>query len=149
MVSQLLSERVPEIEIVPASEVADWVDKNDWDSVDYREVGSGVKADRVVAIDLAKFSLHHDQVLYKARASVTVTVYDMTAAGKEVFKRHLPEIVYPATGYYQTSETSEVEFRRDFLRKLAHQSSRFFFTYDRLNESNLDPAEAGARAPRG
>ena len=45
-VSEMLEDQVLEIDIVPAAEIADWIDKNDWDSVDYREVGRGVKADR-------------------------------------------------------------------------------------------------------
>ena len=34
------------------SEIADWIDNQDQDLTDYREVGRGVKADMVVGIDL-------------------------------------------------------------------------------------------------
>ena len=143
MTSDLLREHVDDIELVPASEVADWVDKNDWDSVDYLEVGKGVKADRVVAIDMSGFRLHQDQVLYKARAGITVTVFDMLDGGKEVFRRTLPEITFPENGYYSTSDTSEATFRQVFLKVLARRAARYFFSYDQLNEPRLDPAVAG------
>ncbi len=136
----MLKENVDDIEIVPATEVADWIDKNDWDAVDYREVGRGVKADRVVAVDMIGFRLHQNQLLYKANADLTLTVYDMADGGKEVFHRNLPEITYPTTGYYHTTETSESQFRRAFLKVLAQRTARHFYPYDSLAESNLDPA---------
>lgn len=142
-VANMLSEEVREIEVVPASEVADWVDKNDWDALDYREVGTGVKADRVVAIDMAGFRLKEDPVFYKGFASLTVTVFDMEQEGKEVFRRMMPEVTHPETGYYPTSDSSEATFRQVFLRVLARRVARHFFAYDKLGESTLAPASAG------
>jgi hypothetical protein len=139
-VSEMLEENVEEIDIVRASEVADWVDKNGWNQVDYREVGRGVKAERVVAIDLTGFRLREDQTLYKARAELTVTVFDMTDKGREAFRRSIPEITYPAIGFYSTSDTNEATFRQVFLNVLARRAARHFFAYDELGESTLDPA---------
>lgn len=135
-----LSENVPEIEVVSHSEIADWDDKHDWDQLDYRDVGRGVKADRVVAIDLEGFQLHQDPSLYKGRATVSITVLDMHKNGQEVFHRSLSDISYPVNGFYQTTETAEYKFRRVFLDVIARRVATHFFSYDPLEEFGPDPA---------
>src|SRR5687768_8112120 len=142
-VASLLNERVKDIDVVRQDEVADWIDKNDWNEVDYREVGKGVKAQKVVAIDLSGFRLYEGQSLYRGRASVTVTVYDLANGGKEVFRRPLPEIKFPANGVYHSSETSESEFRRTFVRVIAQQAARFFYEYEMADTFSRDPADLG------
>lgn len=141
-ITSFLEENVEDIEVVPASEVADWVDKNDWDKVDYREAGKGVGAERVIAVDMVGFRLHQD-LMYKGQADLTVTVFDLSDGGKEVFRRTLPSVTYPSTGYYSTSDASEATFRDVFLQVLAKRVAQHFFPYDGLAESTLDPASAG------
>jgi hypothetical protein len=140
LVSSMLAANVSDIDVVPFAEVADWDDKNDWDEIDYRDVGRGVKAERVVAIDLVGLRFHEGTALYKGRADVTVTVLDMTRDGREVYQQSLPDVVYPVNGYYHTTETPEGKFRRAFLRVVARQIARHFFDYDALNEFGPDPA---------
>ena len=36
----------------PPGDMANWIDNNDWNQLDYREIGRGIKADMVLAIDL-------------------------------------------------------------------------------------------------
>ena len=140
-VGKLLAEYVSDIELVSQSEIADWVDRNGWDAVDYREVGSGVKADRVIALDLAGLTLSDDQVLFKGRAALTITVLDMADGGREVFRRNLPSVTFPTTGFYTHTETNKATFRQVFLNVLAKRAAQHFYEYDALNESKLDPAE--------
>jgi hypothetical protein len=139
-IGRILSEHVKKIEVIRHDAVADWIDKNNWNELDYREVGKGVKADKVVAIDLAGFRLHDGPTLYSGRASVTVRVLDIKDGGKEAFRRTIPEIKYPANGVYHSSETSEDVFRRSFLQVIAHQSARYFFEYDLAENYTRDPA---------
>ena len=49
-VAALLRERVQKIEVIHPEEVADWIDTNDWNQMDYRDIGRGVAADKVLAI---------------------------------------------------------------------------------------------------
>lgn len=56
-VSSILQKNVKKIDLVRADEIADWIDREGWDQIDYREIGRGVKAERVVAIGLAGFSI--------------------------------------------------------------------------------------------
>lgn len=142
-VASILKEHVKEIDIVRQDEIADWIDKNDWNEVDYREVGKGVHADRIIAIDLAGFRLYEGQSLYRGRASVTITVFDLADGGKEVFRRPMPEIRFPANGVYHSSETSETAFRRAFLQIIAEHVARYFYDYDMIDTYGRDPAELG------
>lgn len=139
-VDSLLKENVKKIEIVGQDEIADWVDKNDWDEIDYREVGRGVKADKVVAIDVSGFRLYEGQTLYRGRANVTVTVFDLKEGGKEAFRRRLPEIKFPASGVYHSSETSESAFRRTFIEVISRQVARYFYDFDMADRYGRDPA---------
>jgi hypothetical protein len=139
-VSSILKENVKGIDLVEHEKVADWVDKNDWDEVDYREVGRGVKAGKVVAIDLSGFKLYEGQSLYRGRASVSVTVLDIQDNGKEVFRRQLPEIKFPTAGVYHSSETSEMAFRRAFIQVIAQQVALYFHKYDGVDRFGRDPA---------
>ncbi|MCA9155387.1 MAG: hypothetical protein R3C99_19530 [Pirellulaceae bacterium] len=135
-----LKTNVKEITIVPQDEIEDWKDHNAWDEYDYREVGRGVNADRVVAIDLASFRLHEGQTMYKGRAEVTVSVYDMEAGGETVFRRNVPEIAFPESGGQHTTDTTEPQFRQIFIEVLSQRVARYFFDYEFRNTVAQDAA---------
>lgn len=139
-VTRILQERVKDIKLVSQDEIGDWVDQNDWDEVDYREVGRGVKADKVVAIDISGFRLYEGQTLYRGRAEVTVTVYDIKEGGKEVFRRKMPEIKFPTSAAYHSSETTESVFRQLFIDVVARQIGHYFHEYDMADRYGRDPA---------
>lgn len=128
-VTTILQERCAEIDLIHHDEVADWVDNNDWDQVDYRDIGRGVNADVVLAIDLDNVSLHEGRTLYKGRADVTVKVYDMADDGKIVFRREIPEFSFPTNGARHSTELSEAQFRRLFVLVLAQQVTKYFYDY--------------------
>ena len=139
-VGVLLTESVPDIKVVSSSEVEDWVDRRGWDRIDYRQVGLGVKADRVVAIDLQGFHLRQDPTLYKGRASVTLTVYDMQDSANYAFRRRMPDLRYPTTGVVHSSDVTEAKFRRQFIKVLSEQVARHFYKYDAYAKSANDGA---------
>ena len=143
-VSSILRQNVDEIELVRADEIADWIDREGWDEIDYREIGRGVKAERVIAVDLAGFGLYEGSSLYHGRAGVTVTVYDMTDKGKEVFRKNLPEVRFPLTGPYPVGDVSEATFRRAFVQVLARQITKYFHQYDLMDDFGADPAFIGS-----
>ncbi|MBC8350947.1 MAG: hypothetical protein H8E66_03115 [Planctomycetes bacterium] len=139
-VSSILRNNIEDIELVRADEIADWIDREGWDEIDYREIGRGVEADRVIAVDLASFSIHEGSSLYKGRADITVTVYDMSDGGHEVFRKFVPEFSFPATGPYPVGDLSEVQFRRAFLKTLSQHVARHFYAYDMADDFSRDSA---------
>ena len=126
-VTLLLEQNVPKIKIVDQRKIAKWTDENRWE--EYTEVGKAMKADVVVGIDLESFSLYQAQTLYQGKANATVQVYDCKS-GKMLFEKSMPQSVYPPNTPIFTSDMTEPEFRRKFMRVLADQIGRHFYAHD-------------------
>lgn len=137
-VEGLLRKNVKDIKLVRQQEIADWIDNNDWDRLDYRDIGRGVRAEMIVAIDLDGFRLHEDATLYKGRTNWTVTVYDMQQAGEAVFRRSERNFQFPVNGGQHVSETSEDRFQQKFLLILAQDISKHFYAYEFKDEFARD-----------
>jgi uncharacterized protein YbjQ (UPF0145 family) len=127
-ISLLLEAQVPKIKVVDQRKVAKWTDENTWE--EYNEVGKAMKADMVVAVDLESFSLYQGQTLYQGKANATVMVFDCKKNGKEVFRRSIPQAIYPPSAPMPASERQEPDFRREFVLVLANQIARHFFAHD-------------------
>lgn len=141
-VSANLSYKVPDIEVVRQSEIADWMDNHNEQLTDYRNVGRGVKADMVVGIDLDSFSIHEGQTLLKGRAAVGVKVYDMQKDGALVYENPMHEIAWPESGARHVTE-SEAKFRTFFVHTLAGRISKDFYSYEKIEDYGLDAAYQG------
>jgi hypothetical protein len=128
-VSAILKQKGDEIDVIHTDDVADWIDNNEWDQLDYREIGRGVNADMVLAIDIEELSLHEGKTLYRGCANLTVTVYDMTDNGRNVFRREIPELSFPKNGPRHATEISEARFRRLFVHVVADHAAKYFYDY--------------------
>jgi hypothetical protein len=129
-IANLIKAEVSDVKVIPPQEIANWIDRNDWDYLNYQAVGRGVNADIVVAIDLESFSLHEGKTLFKGRADVRVVVYDMLQDGQAVFAFDPTQIEFPENSGYHTTDMSEETFRRQFLSILANRVARQFYPYD-------------------
>jgi len=139
MVSLTLGNKVRDINVVRPSEIADWIDNRGEDLTDYRDVGRGVKADMVVGIDLASFSIHEGQTLLKGKARVGIKVYDMTKGGELVFEAPPKEISWPENGSRHVTE-NEANFRTIFIKTLADKIANNFYNHELLEDFALDAA---------
>ena len=128
-VSQILQQNVPNIDVVNQDEVSDWLDTNDWDESDFEEIGRGVKADMLVAIDIDSFRLHESTTLYKGRAQVTTTVYDI-AKGKTAFRTTDHEYTFPTTHPVHVTATDAGAFHRKFIYLLSEHIAKNFYDYN-------------------
>lgn len=145
---RLLSQRVSDrlqmelkknIKLVREDEVQQWRDRNGWDALEFIDIGRGVKADKVVGIEMLNLRLRDGATLYRGRADVTVTVYD-TESGDMEFRRTLTDFTYPTNAGQYTSETTEFKFRNLYLGMLADQIARYFHNYDHTDTVALDAA---------
>ncbi len=128
-VSEILQTKIKNIELVREDEVQQWRDTKGWDAIEFIDIGRGVKAEKVVAIEMTNLKLRDGATLYRGRAEVTTTVYDVESRTEE-FRRHLEEFTYPETAGQYTSETTEAKFRALYLSVLAARIARFFHSYD-------------------
>jgi hypothetical protein len=136
-VAEILSAKVKNIELVREDEVQQWRDRNGWDAIEFIDIGKGVKADKVIAIEMTNLRLRDGATLYRGRAAVTTTVYDVKS-GKSEFRKHLDEFTYPETAGQYTSETTETRFRTLYLSVLAARISRWFHSYDYSDTVAMD-----------
>ena len=137
-VEKKLVERVPEIDLVGQQAIEEWMDTHDWNEVDYRELGDGIQTDLLVAVDLDSFSLYEGQTLYKGRANVGMTVYDIPK-NKVVYEVEPSEVTFPMNGGQHTADTSESEFRRRFLEIISSAVAKHFYSYDAKEDYGRDP----------
>ena len=143
-VHDYLGARVAEIQMVQRQEIDRWIDENDWNDIDYRELGRGVGAQKLVAIELKSFSLYEGKTLFKGRADIELTVYDLTVPnGAVVYENQPPQIQYPLTAGQYTADSSEADFRRRFLDVIANQIARDFYKYDVAEDFGRDSTALG------
>jgi hypothetical protein len=146
-VQGMLQRKVKDIQLIDEDKVADWIDNNDWDQVDhgYREIGKGVGADKVVAVEVSSYSLHDGGTMFKGRCAVDVAVYDMVEGGKKVLILDSLPVVYPANGGLSTTTQSDREFRNDFLNVVAHEVAKNFYRHDLKEDMALDATHISHR----
>ncbi len=133
LVSRQLATNVKRISIIPPSTIDSWVDMNGWNEVDYVEIGRGVKADMVVAIEVGGFTIHDGKTLFKGQSNVTVTVYNAKAGGEVEYVYGPTDYVFPKVGR-PIMQSSEQQFETIYLAKLSDQISRLFYDSDSLDE---------------
>jgi hypothetical protein len=143
----MLQRKVKGIELIDEDKVADWVDNNDWDQVDdgYRKIGEGLRADKVVAVEVSSYSLHDGGTMFKGRCTVDVAVYDMVEGGKKILVLDTLPVVYPDNGGVSTTTQSDREFRDDFLKVVAHEVAKNFYRYDLKEDMALDATHISHR----
>lgn len=140
-VERSLKKEVRRIKIIDQDQIAEWIDSHDWNEIDYREIGKGLKADMVVGIDLASYSIAEGGTLLKGRSQYAVKVYDMTKGGKIVWSRtDGPPFEFPKTGARYRDATNEAKFKRRFVAMLGQHIARYFHAYPYAEEVALDAA---------
>lgn len=133
-VGDLLEQHVKGINVIPQNEVLDWIDRNDWDQLDCKAIGRGVRADMVVEIKLTSFSVNEGSAFFKGRANATVTVYDMADKGKSVFRKGPINFEFPRDGVRTSTETTEANFQTVVIGMLAETIAKKFYAYDKVEE---------------
>ena len=122
---RLLAGKITGIEVVRESEVADWLDHNDWTNVDYAELGKGVNADQVVVVELNEpLKLREGPTLYRGSADFTVTVIDIKNNEEKVFRRRNDEFRWPSEARYGVTES---KFEQAFTRRVASRIGQYFY----------------------
>ena len=126
-VATLLKRNGHKIDVVDERELADWVDKHDWN--DYREVGRALKADMVLGIDLERFELSRGSTLLQGQADVKLAAYDIKK-NLTLWEKRPQTIKFPPNSQIPTADRQEDDFRREFLGVLAEQVAHHFYAYD-------------------
>ncbi len=129
-VRALLNEKVKEIKLVRQEEIDQWIDGQNITGREYAQIGQGVGADYVVAIDMLNLKLKDGATLYRGVSDLTLSVYDIKKSGQVVFRKVLPQFSYPTMAGASTLETDETKFRRIYLTRVAQRLARHFYPYE-------------------
>ncbi|TWU15231.1 hypothetical protein Poly21_24250 [Allorhodopirellula heiligendammensis] len=140
-VSDILSMEVKEMALVHDEAIQQWRDTHGWETIDYLEMGKDIKAEKLLSIEMTDMRLRDGATLYRGRAAIVLTVYDI-AAEKVVFRKEIDEFTYPTQAGQYTSETTETKFRKLFLSMLAKKIGRTFHSYDFADTVALDASLA-------
>lgn len=137
LVTAQLLQQVKGIEIVPHSDIKSWQDSNSWEKLDYAEVGRGVNAEMVLAIEISSYSLDEGATMFKGRSEITTFVFDMEKNGSQVFTQGPEQFTFPRNGRPKM-QTSQREFENKYLAKLSIYISQNFFKQDRFEAVEND-----------
>ena len=132
-IGEILLKEVDDVTLVREDLIEQWRDSNGWDSIDFVAIGKGVKADKLLGIELTNLRLRDGATLYRGRADAIISVVDV-ATGEILYRRELDEFTFPTSAGQYTSETTEPKFRKLYLHMLAKQISRSFYPWD-FNET--------------
>jgi len=128
-----LKQNVEGITLIPQNVVENWKDTHGWDQVDFRAIGKGVNADKVIGIEIGSYSIKEGSTLFKGRSMVTTTVFDLTeeGAGEAVFSQGPAEYLFPKGHARPAISTNERAFEAVYLAKLVDNIARNFYPYDK------------------
>ena len=129
---------IKKIDVVRSSEVERWIDSHSHESADYLEIGKGVKADRLVAVEVVNLSVKNGATLFQGKSDIAVTVYDISAGGKILYQKNIPEFVFPKMGGPSITDVSEAKFRARYLAIVARTVSTLFYPVDATADFALD-----------
>lgn len=134
-----LSQYVKNIEVVPPSRIEDWIDNNGFNESRFVEIGKGVDAQMVVAVEIGSYTIHDGATLYKGSSNLSVTVYDIENNGQVMFSRGPNEYTFPKNGR-PAIQTSDRQFEQLYLAKLTKHVSQLFYPHDQLESVAEDAA---------
>ena len=133
-----LAANVKDMKLISEGKVADWMDNQRDDVVDFRDVAKGVKADMVVGIDLKPISIYEPGgTTLRGRATVEAKVYDMSKPHEPVHTIEETQITFPEHGQIHVTE-SAVNFRKLFVQQIAHRLAKDFYAFDKTLDFNSD-----------
>lgn len=131
MVAAKLAQNVPGIQVIPQSTVDNWKDQYGWDESDFVQIGRGINADAVVAIEISAYSLHEGSTMYKGQATVTSTVYNVKNQ-TVAFISGPEDYQFPKSGR-PAMQITERQFETAFLEKFCEYLARRFYEYEKTD----------------
>ncbi len=126
-----LSQNISKIHIIPQSTVDNWKDQYGWDESDFAQIGRGVGADAVVAIEISSYSLLDGATMYKGQVAVTTTVFDIKNENV-AFQKGPEDYQFPKSGR-PAIQLNERDFESIYLEKLCEHLSRRFYDYEKAD----------------
>lgn len=136
-----LSEKVKGITVVSHQTIENWQDTHGWNEIDFVALGKSVKADKVVAIEIDSYSIREGSTMFKGRAMITTSVYDIANEGQIVFNKGPGEYQFPKSHGRPAISTNPRQFETAYLSMLVDSIARNFHKHDRTDTVAEDAIE--------
>jgi hypothetical protein len=136
-----LSQKVKNITVINQQVIENWQDTHGWNEVDFVALGKGVKADKVLAIEIGSYSIREGATLYKGRATITTSVYDLKNENQLVFTQGPAEFQFPKSHGRPAISTNAQHFEAAYLGQLVETIARNFHKHDRVDTVAEDAIE--------
>jgi hypothetical protein len=120
------------IAIIRPEYIRAWVDEHpDWELAE--EIGKEFKADYVVQIELAAFSLYEGDstTLYRGRTEAYVKVCAMEddkRTGEQVFTKDI-DFIFPSAVPRSSYDTTQTRFKREYISRLSEKIGWLFYEH--------------------
>jgi hypothetical protein len=137
-----LGAKVKKIKLVGQDSVEAMCHDQQLGKLDAGLLGTRLGADYTILADISDLKLREGQTLYRGRCTSSLMVYK-NGESSPVFRKSLPEFVYPGTGAPIT-EMDETTFLRAYLSVVAERLARVFYPYDPGEDVAKDAAIASA-----
>lgn len=128
-INELLARNVKKVEMINPEEVDRIINDQPIANRSIPTIGSRLRADYVVFVEVSNLKLREGQTLFKGRSNVILSAYKVSEGDRAVFRKNFPEFVYPQHGAPVT-DFDEVTFQRIYLSELALRVARTFYPYD-------------------
>jgi len=125
----ILAGKLPKSTFVTHEDIESWLYGKSAREQDFVDIGKGVKADYLIAVEVLNLKLKDGPTLFRGRSDIGVTVWDINAS-KIAYRKMLPEYTYPIMAGQATTETDEDKFRRVYLMNVADKIGRYFYAHD-------------------
>ena len=131
-VSGKIASGVKDVQVVSPGKVEAWIDENGWEESSVVAIGEEVKAEMFIVLEMGSYSIHDGATLYKGKADLTVTVYDIEKGGQVAFSDGPELFAFPENGR-PVMQTNKRKFEAFYLSRLTDHISRLFVAYDKMD----------------
>jgi len=127
-----LEKKVKKIKLADQRKVDQSLNKKRNQVRDFRDFGDEFDTDYVIGIELNQFRISspNSPGSYQGRARYIVKVFDMHEAGKQVYEKMSPDIVYPPNSVIDSTTNSSDQFHQDFIDYVAYHIGKSFYSYN-------------------
>lgn len=128
------------VTLISPGRVRSYMNQNLGQALTAREIGEHFKADYVISLEIRELSLHprnSPKTLFLGNAEVDVALTDMAAEdGDARVFNDIYRTSYPRSGPIDAGGANPVQFRSQFMNKMARDLSRWFTAFPK--EERLD-----------
>ncbi|MEI8212808.1 MAG: hypothetical protein WCI02_11715 [Planctomycetota bacterium] len=138
-VHRILSNKVKKIRLANPEEVEQVLSDQPAGPKNLSKVGKQLDVDYVISVQIQNLRLRDGATMYRGQCDCSVDVFEMAKGDMPVFRKQLPQFIYPTSGVGIT-DMEEPKFQGMYLTVLSTRVARSFHPYDPHSDFGIDAA---------